>query len=282
MADNKPARSCRGWLRSHRADRIRRDASPSRSDLEDSCAFGLIDGHVADTGRLEPDLRLRRRGHPRRVRSLGGRRRQASLLIAATLVDGATKGACDVIWYRHWLELRRIVLMLVTAAIVFGPLNASNHLFDGYPPLNPNSMFRPLQTLAPSLDTTQITAIAGYQEFLWLAILLATYVLSGDAVRTFDRSSGSVVKTTAQYTLRTAHIAPPDCDDPDCGRLVNRGGRAGSVADRDPRDVRGVRPDGAARTHASRQRLRVSSSSCSGCACSPRWASSRAWAGAPR
>jgi hypothetical protein len=106
-----------------------------------------------------------------------------------------------VIWYRHWLELRRTVLMLVTAAIVLGPLNASNRLFDGQPPLSPNSMFRPLQTLAPTFDMTQITAIAGYQQFLWLAILLATYVLSGDAFRTFERSSGSVVTTTAQYTL---------------------------------------------------------------------------------
>ena len=106
-----------------------------------------------------------------------------------------------MIWYRHWLELRSTAVMLFTAALVLAPLYLRNHLFSTRPPLRPTLMFGPLQALSPPLDTAQINAVAGYEQFLWLAILLATYVLSGDAVRTFDRSSGLVVSTTAQYTL---------------------------------------------------------------------------------
>ncbi len=111
-----------------------------------------------------------------------------------------------MIWYRHWLELRATILALIGTAVLGsayyiqdltggsgGTISRVNDV-DG-------SLFRPLASLMGSLDAAQVNLVAFHAEFTWYAMLLLSWVLTGDGLRVFERWTNTRLASAAQFTL---------------------------------------------------------------------------------
>jgi hypothetical protein len=106
-----------------------------------------------------------------------------------------------VIWYRHWLEMRRTVLMCVVGALVLSPIYYQRELRDPRPGIDFTGMFAPLEALTPFLDAAQIKAVARHTEISWVAILFLSFLLAGDGLRVIDRGSLARLPSATQFTL---------------------------------------------------------------------------------
>ena len=109
-----------------------------------------------------------------------------------------------MIWYRHWLEMRAAVMAAVGTAAI-GSLFYVRDLIasdDGNLVTRVDrGLFAPLLSLTDSLGAAQINLIAFHEEFTWYAILMLSYVLSGDGLQVMSRWTGLGLPCATQFTL---------------------------------------------------------------------------------
>jgi hypothetical protein len=101
-----------------------------------------------------------------------------------------------VIWYRHWLELRRPVALLIAFAIIAGYFFARslNREVSGLQARNDTlrpGIARGFGPLLASLTPTQTVAVAVHAESTIFLVLLAFLVLGGNGLRIVEMQSAS-------------------------------------------------------------------------------------------
>jgi len=117
-----------------------------------------------------------------------------------------------VIWYRHWLELRRPLALLLALAVVAGFFFAENlgdevgRLSVGDEPLR-RGIARDFGPLLSVMTPTQTVALAMHAQSTVYLVLLAVLVLAGNGLHIMDVSDGgwgggaTLPVRAAPYTL---------------------------------------------------------------------------------
>jgi len=106
-----------------------------------------------------------------------------------------------VIWYRHWLEMRAAVMASVLTAIIGSFLQVRGLLGESGATLAARADRSLFSALTGSFDTPQINLIAFHEEFTWYAILLLSYILSGDGLKAISHWTGLGLPGATQFTL---------------------------------------------------------------------------------
>jgi hypothetical protein len=101
-----------------------------------------------------------------------------------------------LVWYRHWLEIRGVLLLLVISVLLLAGPRANLFRFDDSE--NPSTSFGREMLQSPLGDTLDEDALwAAYAERIWTSAFLAGIFLAGNGLRSLGLPGNQAI----DYTL---------------------------------------------------------------------------------